>query len=1176
MLNITQSQRIDLLFAAMQDFFAAHPVGVLEAQQVIVPSHGVGVWLRYQLASKQGISARLNTDFFGTYQWTLFRRVLGSNIPRTAPFARQVIQWKLFAYFLAVLNDPAQHQDATTILKPLFERLQDKPRTQQRLLWKMAGQIAQVFANYVLYRPQWLEQWGRGQHLDQLAPLEADSPDWLLARYAETEHWQQFLWQQLFSEDFANHQAIRRRFWQILEKDPDKRKILPPSLTIFTVLQLPPSEFNFLKQLARYMDIQFLHYNPSQEYWADSVDPLWLKQFELKNPKAAALFDSRHPLLTRMGKQARDIFALLAELSGNEDSMMGQWLDLFPSYFPNTLLGQLQHDVLHLVQPQKHGFRLQPQDDSIQVHACHSVLRQLEVLREQLMGWLSADTSRQPADIVVFVPNLADIAPLVRTVFSAHSDMYLPIHITGVVQADAAQLWQAMLGRYFLLDGRFSIEDLLDWLALDAVQALYQLGRDEVQRLGELLVDAGFRRGFDALHLQKTLADGDMDSRFTLEFALNRLMLGIAMPVQALHAGVLAYVGVGRQDFELIGVLATIYNDLSMRRHWLTQQHDLQYWLSVLRDELAGDFEQAVYSVGGKGVLAAFDELQANLDATQSSQLQLPFRFVLDEIAGILDEAPPGSIPTGKITFSRLGTLRPLPYRLVVMLNLDSGVFPRRDPQNTFDLMSILPAQRGDRSRLIDDQGAFLDGLLLAQDACWLFYNGFDVSDTQPRHPSGTLQELVEFMGDMLENPVLLYHQIVHHHTLEPFELMNFQAASAVRLMGQEPHIESANLANLGVLPRRYLLPRSYQGVWSAVARNLQQQFPVMKWLDQPLDLPPQGLLSLDRIIRQLCRPASHFLSQSRVQQIAHQDLPAIFEPLSLNKLDEYHIRALHQQQPDQLAHGHLQAILPVGSAALAYWKKSQQDATRNRQRLQRYGSAETPLTQRLLLLDDWQLQVQLPEDEQCGLWLSQYPYRHNGQRQLRYWLEHLAWQIQRGTPLGLHSNPQPNPQSNSQPNHQVDALKAGTGERIIVLSDRTLRYAAVPAPVARQQLLKWLAVWQQASCEPWVLPPNLALHASGVHDVSDKNVADENVADQTSNPKRSSGYIKNMDGLLKLWLDGSTFLPMHAQTDCALHRDWQLILRGQNAADCFVSFMQQHAVELYQPIKQFSQVLEQ
>lgn len=1157
MLNITQSQRIDLLFAAMQDFFAAHPVGVLDAQQVIVPSHGVGVWLRYQLASQQGISARLNTDFFGTYQWTLYRRVLGNHIPRSAPFARQVIQWKLFAYFLAVLKQPEQYPQAQEVLKPLFERLNNSShqqgKNQQRLLWKMAEQIAQVFAHYVLYRPDWLVRWGKGQLLDMipvLVNMDAKTPEWLLQRYSEMEVWQQFLWQTLFSEDFEKHQNIRRNFWQILDSNPAKRKVLPKSLTVFTVLQLPPSEFTFLKELARFIDIQFLHYNPSQEYWADSVDPLWLKQFELKNPKAAALFDSRHPLLTRMGKQARDIFALLAELSGNEMSSQGEWLDLFPAYFPNTLLGQIQHDVLHLVQPQKHCFKLQPQDDSIQVHACHSPLRQLEVLREQLMGWLSSDKSRKPADIVVFVPNLNDIAPLVRTVFSTQSGMYLPVHITGVAQADAEQLWQAITGRYSLLDGRFSIEDLLDWLALEAVQELYALSREDVQRLGELLADAGFRRGFDAVHLRETLADGDHDTRFTLEFALNRLMLGIAMPVQAVHAGVLAYEEVGRQDFELLAKLSRIYQDLAARRYLLKSQHktldktpvknqdhalhySLQDWLSLLREELSSDFDHTTGTVGGKGVACALDELQHSLDLTQSSQLNLPFRFVLDEVGQILAQAPPGSVPTGKITFSRLGTLRPLPYKLVVMLNLDSGLFPARDNKNTFDLMSVMPAQRGDRSRLIDEQGAFLDGLLLAQEACWLFYNGFDVSDTQPRQPSGTVQELIEFIRDMLEIPDMLYAHIVHYHTLEPFELMNFQAGTldADVVSGQSPS------------RLNHRQPRSYQGTWSVVAANLQQQFAAVKWLDQDLVHPvqvQQGLISLDYIIRQLCRPASHFLSQSRVQQIARQDLPAIFEPLSLNKLDEYHIRALHQQQPDQLAQGHLQAILPVGSAAMAYWKKSQAEATRNRQRLRRYGEQETALTERVLMLKPWQLRVQVPQDEQCQLWLSQYPYKQKGQRQLRYWLEHLAWHIQRNT--------------------QAADVQQGIGQRVIVLSDSTLIYQPITAKDATAHLLKWLDVWQQASCAPWVLPPNLVLHASGVQ----------------YDAEQQQASIKNLDSLRKTWLDGIQFWPVHEQEDCAQHRDWQLILRGQDAGQLFAEFMQQHAIVLYQPIKQFSQVLDQ
>lgn len=1129
MLNITQSQRIELLFATMQDFFASHPVSVFEAQQVIVPSHGVGVWLRYQLATQQGISARLNTDFFGTYQWGLYRRILGSDLPKNSPFARQVIQWRLFSYFLNVIGQPEQHAPAFAVLDVLFQKVIGKPN-QQRLLWNMSGHIAQVFTNYVLYRPDWLVAWGNGVHLnihDQLIKMDSATPEWLLQRYGDMEVWQQFLWQTLFSEEFKQRQSIQENFWKILATQPARRKVLPTSLTVFTVLQLPPTEFYFLKQLAQYIDVQFLHYNPSQEYWADSVDPLWLKQFSLKNPRAAAFYDSRHPLLTRMGKQARDIFALLAELSGNDE---GQWLDVFPDSFPDTLLGQLQNDILYLVEPEKQFYELQPQDRSIQVHACHSPLRQLEVLREQLIDWLGADESRKPSDVVVFVPNLLDLVPLIRTVFSAQSGVFLPVHITGVAQADAEQLWQAMIGRYNLLDGRFTIEELLDWLALEATQALYQFTRDDVQRLADMLADAGFRRGFDADHLQLSTHQQDSDSRFTLQFALNRLMLGIAMPVQAVHANILPYVDVNRQDFDLIAKLAKVYQDLAQRRHLRKgQTRCLQDWLVLLRNELSTDFEHTLTTIAGKGVMEALDALQASLDLTHSSQLDLPLQFVLDEVGKILEEAPPGSIPTGKITFSRLGTLRPLPYRLIVMLNLDSGIFPARDYQSTFDLMSVMPSQRGDRSRLIDEQGAFLDGLLLAQDACWLFYNGFDVSDAHPRQPSGTLQELIEFIGGMLkpsssgqtsESPL---QQIVHAHSLEPFETVNFAAEQ----------------------------PRSFAGTWADVANNLQQQFSPSLWFNQALEAQPVAVYSLDRIIRQLCRPASYFLSQSRIQPIARQDLPTIFEPLNLNKLDEYHIRALHQQQADQLQTGHLQAILPVGHAAQAYWKKSQIEAEKNRKRLAQYGAQESRLTTRLLELENWQLSIIVPTqtnensdatEPKLNIWLSQVASKHKGQRQLRYWLEHLAWQIYRNTSLSEQ--------------------KQGLGQRVVVLSDKTLIYHPVQAEKARQYLLEWLNVWQQAGTQPWVLPPDLVLSDVGMqYDI-----------------ELQQGFINDENKLLTEWL-GETFsphFPNHEKETCWLHRDWQLILRGQDAKAQLMDYLHQHATALYTPIKQYSQVLPQ
>ena len=1153
MLNITQSQRIELLFASMQDFLATHPVSVFEAQQVIVPSHGVGVWLRYQLASKQGISARLNTDFFGTYQWSLYKKVMGSDIPKNAPFTRQVIQWKLFCHLLQVLKKPEDHIEDhiedRQVLAPLLATLEAHPQ-QQRKLWHLCALIAQVFANYVLYRSEWLDCWGQDKHLDievQLRQKEATTPDWLIERYGQMESWQQFLWQRLFAKQFDEYQAIRTRFWSILASKPYKQKLLPNSLTIFTVLQLPPAEFNFIRQLSQYTDIQFLHYNPSQEYWADSVDPQWLKRFALKNPHAARLFDSRHPLLTSMGKQSRDIFAQLAELSGNDANLNGQWVDLFPSYFPNTLLGQLQHDILHLVQPKPQSFCLREQDQSVQIHVCHSPLRQLEVLREELITWLNADTSRQPADVVVFVPNLPDIAPLVGHVFSG-SGFTLPVHVTGVVQPDAEQLWQAMLGYFTLLKGRFSIEDLMDWLALPDVQQCYALSLEQVGRLGEMLADAGFRRGFDALHLRATLAKEDVDTRFTLQFALNRLMLGMVMPVQALHMGVLPYADVGRQDFDLIATLARMMADLSLHRRALDEtNHPVSYWLTLLRGHFSEFFAHSNNTVGGSGIQMAFSELQRSTETAESGELNLPLQFVLDEIANILQEAPPGSIPTGKITFSRLGTLRPLPYKLVVMLNLDSGVFPARDRKNTFDLINEMQARRGDRSRQSDDEGAFLDGLLLAQEACWMFYNGFSANDTQVRQPSGILQQLIEFLDNMLmpdcSQPQSTSHNtvnavksaktsldlIIWQHSLQPFESTNFDANQ----------------------------PRSYADNWFNVASGLQQPITVKPWFNQSLQPNNQGVLLLSRIVADLKQPAKHFLRQSRVSSLSTHDIASTFEPLTLNKLDDYQIRSLHQQQPDSLIQGQLQSILPVGHAASAYWKKSQIEAQRNQKRLAAYGT-ETELDEQQIQVGSVIIQALMPKPinslkpqsdltSSTNFWLSQQPVKSKGQRSLQYWLEHLAWQIKRQTRQT---------EVNEYHNQQRSEPKF-CGERIVVLSDIALIFAPVEAAQAEIYLLQWLDEWQQAASEPWVLPPDLVL------DKSFGLAFDQNTQQVD---------IKNMAKLLAQWRDGKSFfggfsLPASEQIDCMQHRDWQIILRGQDAVQLCQQFMQAQAAKLYGPI---------
>ena len=126
--------------------------------------------------------------------------------------------------------------------------------------------------------------------------------------------------------------ALEDTFWSALkENKANERAQLPKVLRIFTIQQLPQTELDFLQRLSQYMDITLLHYNPSKLFWADIVDKSWLQRQQIINPESVFLRDYGHSLLSRLGKQSRDTFAMLANLSGNEQyqDALVEWQDIF-------------------------------------------------------------------------------------------------------------------------------------------------------------------------------------------------------------------------------------------------------------------------------------------------------------------------------------------------------------------------------------------------------------------------------------------------------------------------------------------------------------------------------------------------------------------------------------------------------------------------------------------------------------------------------------------------------------------------------------------------------------------------------------------------------------------------------------------------------------------------------
>ncbi len=465
------------------------------------------------------------------------------------------------------------------------------------------------------------------------------------------------------------------------------------------------------------------------------------------------------------------------------------------------------------------------------------------------------------------------------------------------------------------------------------------------------------------------------------------------------------------------------------------------------------------------------------------------------------------------------------------MLNLDAGQFPNRDTHVPFDLMDALRQQLGDRSRLEDDQGAFLDALLLAQENLWLFYNGFDVNDGEVRDPSSILQEFREHLAlivkpepnapdreviEGIEIPSQL-KQLYHLHYLQPFDPKGFMAEN------------------------RYI---RYQDHWFNVAMQIQQASGVLKpWanISYPLEIPDMLVLDSHQWIQDVTFPARLYLKTLGVENLGNVGVLDQNEPLLLDGLGRYTIRHFLQQNEQQAQPEVLLDQLPVGKVQYSAWQQGIFEQECLLERLHHYAPAVTQTTQRVWrIAKQLHMNITVPKSETQD-WVSMETSSARAKRRAKVWLEYLLWLA------------------------YLNEGSAGTERRrIVVFSDQTVICKGISSEQARQYLQPWFKIWRYAQQQPLVLPAALLLKPL------EKAKAYQW---ETTNPTEKIKLDeKSYAELLKYWNETGTFtsIDMTQNEACKLHQDWRFILQEQDAQALLQHACDEFAYDLYHPVFQF------
>lgn len=767
-LHLHRAESTGVLADALGELLATPLADPFADEVVVVPAKGIERWLSQRLSHRLGAAEGSGDGVCAGVSFrsprSLVTEILG--LEEDDPWSPDALVWPLLQVVDAHLGE--EWCRALSLHLGHGEEGEDAELRRGRR-YAVARRLAGLFASYAGQRPSLLEDWEAGRDTDG----SGSDLGWVLS---PDLRWQAELWRRLVAAVPAPSPVARlAATCAALHEDPAATP-LPPRLSLFGHTRLPATEARLLQALATHREVHLWLPHPSPSLWGELEGVSGVVARREDDSHTAV----RHPLLASLGRDLRELERVLLPVV-DTDEVLGETAGR-----SHTLLGRLQADLAGNVAPDPAGRRIEPEDSSVQVHSCHGPARQVEVLREVVLGLLADHPDLEPRDIVVMCPDIEAYAPLIQAAFglgagqAGHSvnagadpGRSHPGHRLEVRLADRS-LTQTnpllgVVGQLLdLAGGRAEASRVRDLLSAEPVRRRFGFSESDLETIGDWIEAAGVRWAFDAEHrADYGLADYVQN---TWRFGLDRILAGVAVSDDARRwfGTTLPLDDVASTDIDLAGRLAECLDRIATLADQLSGSHPVGHWTRVLGEavdqltEVEWGEEWQLGQVRRELGLAAHGGSGADLRLSDVRAL------LGDRLGGRPSRA---NFRTGTLTVCTMVPMRSVPHRVVCLLGLDDGVFPRAGAVDGDDVLARRPLT-GERDPRSEDRQLMLDAILAAREHLVITYSGRNETTGRVRPPAVPLGELLDALD--LTAPGGREHAL-RDHPLQAFDPRNFE-----------------------------------------------------------------------------------------------------------------------------------------------------------------------------------------------------------------------------------------------------------------------------------------------------------------------------------------------------------------------------------------------------------------
>ena len=646
---------------------------------IIVQNREMQQWLTFQEADSNSISANNEFIFPSEFLWKLYR-LKNPDLPKHLSSDKLPLQWSVFD----ILNS-----DEDILLE-----IAGKKSSDHKHLLQLSQAISDVFDLYQVFRPELIQKWERNH----------------LKYNSNHEIWQAKLWRALVKK-WSEHSGFVTRVdafkelanWIKTGSFPFEK--IPGNIWLFSLPHFSAPLSDILSLLSNQLRINNFGYS-FEEVEAESGNTSFSKKLLKSHFDNYIVLDQS---LKAVNAQSQRILISAKAASP-------------------TKLSHVQKVL------KEEGIAKVSEDDgTFNIHSCHSIKREAELLKDTLLDAFNEDQDLDPEECMILVPNLNDYRTILKDVLSEEiNESNIPI---GKGFEDTTSFRNnTLLELLSVLSSDFKVNPVLELIDNPIISERWRFTESEVNTLREWAVELHIHRGLD-------------DSVFSWKSGLDRLFLGYAMEGNKykLFENKAVYTKyLSSNSTNLLAKLSAFIELLEKQSHQLKATLTVTEWIRKITNIvdlfLLKQYDQT-FSI--TTLINELEELAKKVEPSESKET-IKFELFLMWLKKQISIS--GSVNSGfghGINVSEYVPNRNIPFKFVAILGLNENVLPSPIIRPEFDLIHQNPAP-GDRIDKYDQRYLFFDMINAAQKQLHISFIGQNSRSNIDTSPSVLVQEMID------------------------------------------------------------------------------------------------------------------------------------------------------------------------------------------------------------------------------------------------------------------------------------------------------------------------------------------------------------------------------------------------------------------------------------------------